>query len=137
MPLYDYECANCHAVLKDVFQHIQDEPIVHCVACGQNTLKRCICAPLMVLIRGAKTVGSLADRNSSDMSTDERQHALSLQRTQKTEPVRTLPNGMQRIEQTPGYKPWFAHNQTVSNKKINKMTKKQKQKYIITGKTTT
>ena len=44
MPIYEYQCRKCEH-LFDALQKINEEPLVDCPSCGENTLKRLISAP--------------------------------------------------------------------------------------------
>ncbi len=43
MPIYEYECGGCGHQLEKL-QKMSDDPIVHCPACEQPTLKKQISA---------------------------------------------------------------------------------------------
>lgn len=43
MPIYEYQCANCGQKIE-VIQKMSDEPLTHCEACGQDSLKKLISA---------------------------------------------------------------------------------------------
>lgn len=43
MPIYEYECTNCHQ-LFDILQKISDEPTKQCPQCLQNTAIRLVSA---------------------------------------------------------------------------------------------
>lgn len=43
MPIYEYECSNCHHQF-DLMQKINDAPIIQCPHCFENTAKRLISA---------------------------------------------------------------------------------------------
>ena len=44
MPIYAYACKECDHTL-DALQKIADEPLVNCLECGKQALKRLLSAP--------------------------------------------------------------------------------------------
>jgi len=40
MPIFDYECKNCGHALIDVFQRINEEPLVYCPECNESQLTK-------------------------------------------------------------------------------------------------
>lgn len=48
MPFYEYECSSCHHT-DEMLQKISAAPLRKCPACGKNTLKRLISAPVFRL----------------------------------------------------------------------------------------
>ncbi|WP_058535226.1 FmdB family zinc ribbon protein [Legionella saoudiensis] len=43
MPIYEYQCTNCHHHF-DLMQKISDEPVKQCPECGKNTVIKLISA---------------------------------------------------------------------------------------------
>jgi putative FmdB family regulatory protein len=43
MPIYEYECSNCHHQF-DVLQKIHDEPVKTCASCGKDKAVRLVSA---------------------------------------------------------------------------------------------
>lgn len=43
MPIYEYECTNCHQQF-DLLQKISDEPVRQCTKCSQDTAIRLVSA---------------------------------------------------------------------------------------------
>lgn len=43
MPIYEYECSNCHHTF-DLIQKINDAPVQTCPECAQDTAKRLVSA---------------------------------------------------------------------------------------------
>ncbi len=41
MPIYEYECQNCHTHLE-IVQKMKDDPIKKCEECGENQLKKLV-----------------------------------------------------------------------------------------------
>jgi putative FmdB family regulatory protein len=48
MPFYEYECSSCHHT-EEMLQKISAAPLRKCPACGKNTFKRLISAPVFRL----------------------------------------------------------------------------------------
>jgi putative FmdB family regulatory protein len=114
MPRYDYECSNCGYKLEDVFQSITDKPLKKCKNCNKEKLERVIFAP-HVYVRGeATTIGQLAERNSEKMG--------KLQIQEKT------------LQDKESKKQALSEAKKEINSKINRLTDKQKRRYIEDGK---
>jgi len=108
--LYDYECTDCHHKMIDVYQSIKDNALTKCPNCSKETLQRILYGGIGSFMKDAKTIGQLADKNWSKMG-----------HYQKSE----IENSNKKAENT--------LNGKASNSEINKMTPKQKERYIITG----
>ena len=109
--LYDYECTNCQHQLIDVYQSIKDEALTLCPSCNTNNLNRIIYGGLGSFMKDTKTIGQLADKNWSQKGHYEKSEIESKHKKTNSDSGRQA-----------------------TNKEINKMTKKQKERYIITGK---
>jgi len=44
MPIYEYQCDNCHATLEKL-QKLSDAPLTDCPECGKSALRKLISAP--------------------------------------------------------------------------------------------
>lgn len=44
MPIYAYRCEHCSGEIEAI-QGVQDAPLTHCPACGEEQLRRLISAP--------------------------------------------------------------------------------------------
>ena len=108
--LYDYGCHNCGETLKDVKQSIHDEALVKCPSCGKNSLERVPYGGLGAFVKDVKTIGQLADKNWSNLGSYQRSEIES--------------------KNKPDYD---AVRKKEERKTINRMTQRQKQKYIIKG----
>ena len=106
--LYDYECSNCQHRMNDVYQSIKDEALTKCPSCNTDNLQRIIYGGLGSFMKDAKTIGQLADSNWSKLGSYKRSEIESLSK-KDTSSKKEL------------------------NKKINKMSQEQKERYIITG----
>lgn len=115
MAVYDYQCLKCGHKIFDITQPIKDKPLTKCDLCNSHSLERVIHPPT-VFVKDVKTIGQLADKNAS------------MNRSQIQEQrLKTLES---KPKQESG---WQEKHQTASKKEINKMTKEQQTKYIITG----
>lgn len=109
--LYDYACSECSETLKDVKQSIHDKALTLCPSCGKNTLERVPYGGLGSFMKNnANTIGGQADKNWSNMG-----------HYQKSEIEHKNKANLEAKE----------HKNMRSN--INKMTEKQKERYIRTG----
>lgn len=127
MPLYEYECRSCNHRLEEL-QKVDDKPLKLCPECKKNTLFRVITGGLGFFMSG-RTLGIVADKNSSKFSDDFKQHLKTKNRTNKQDNLSgKLPDGAE-IVKTP--------NQGKINplhKKLRKADEKQIKTYIETGK---
>lgn len=112
--LYDYVCDNCEYAMTNVYQSIKDDPLVKCDNCGQNTLRRIIYGGLHCSVKSVDTIGKLADKNWQNMGSYKRSEIEEKSKANKQESV-------------------FQKFGTATPKEINKMTKEQRNRYIITG----
>ena len=112
MPLYDFECSRC-AYYTEIRQGV-DEPSTHqCPHCGEDTLVKVFINSPAFFVRGEpNTVGQLADKNSRNMGTYEKQD--------KDHKNHTNNNPEHRKKRD-------------THRKINSMTQKQKLKWIKEG----
>ena len=78
MPLYEYECANCHKRTEKI-QKFSDPEITVCPHCGESRLERTITAPAFQFAGGgwykdgygnAKPAESSADAKGGDAKSD-------------------------------------------------------------------
>ena len=116
MPIYDYECRNCGAEVSDVFQKVTDPELKKCSTCNQNALYRVVTGGIHSFMAGSNTIGSIADRNT---------------RINKNQ-INEMEARKREANPTPE-KPWYQTQGNNSMKDINKMTDKQKAKYIMEG----
>ena len=109
--LYDYVCKACDFVWEDVSQSIKDKPKSKCPECGKHKLERVIYGGAGAFVKNVNTVGQLADKNRKDMGHYKRSEVDA--KAKESKPV---------------------SQQESLRREINKMTPKQKQKYIMEGK---
>lgn len=114
MPTYQYKCNDCKKKF-DIYLTFEeyDQGNVNCPKCHSVSLSRRYDSSPHVAVRGEPTtIGQLADRNAiknkSKINETEAQNKKS-------------------------EKPWYQQS-TTSRRDINKMTKEQKQRYIMEGK---
>jgi len=134
MPTYEYKCQSCGHELE-TFQHFNDDPLKTCPNCNKDELARVISGGLASFVNSPRTLGSLAERNASRMSSELKERMREQQETRRDEVLyEQLPAGMERVEKPKGVKPpWYKTGQKVTNSQINRMTKAQKKKYVETG----
>lgn len=109
--LYDYACHECGETLKDVKQSIHDEALTLCPSCGKHTLERVPHGGLGSFMKhGSNTIGSQADKNWSNMGHYQKSE---IEAQRKKDPA--------------------VEKKIQERKKFNKMTAKQKERYIIKG----
>lgn len=123
MPNYTYKCDSCNNTL-DIFHSMKESPIIPCPNC-ENVMSRILFPPKIVSSVGSrgepKTIGGLADQNSSQLSDDEKSNLLDETVSKKRPTI-------------PGPEPFYKKDQKISDKELAKLTPKQKQNYIMTGK---
>ena len=110
MPHYDYACNYCGFHQQDVYQSIHDEPHKKCPKCKNNTYERLISCGLAVFVsQDASTIGQLADRNA------------------KKNRSKLSEDAAKKLESEP------QKEDKSYIRKINKMTPKQRHKWIMEG----
>lgn len=114
MPTYDYECSNCEHLVEDVFQRFDEKPLKRCPECGKHKLFRVMSGGLHASVKNVNTIGQLADENT-------KKYASQINEAE----------AKKREENPPPEKPWYHGD--ASAKEINKMTPKQKHRYIMEG----
>lgn len=114
MPTYDYVCETCSHELKDIYQSFKEDALTKCPECGKDSLIRVIYGGLATFVKNVNTIGQLADKNWNSMGRYQRSEIEQQKKDAKEEsPLSSLG--------------------PASRKQINKMTKEQKEKYIMTG----
>lgn len=139
MPTYHYACKSCEHE-EMIVQSIKSEPETICVSCGEAALERVIHAPDLLIRGEPKTLGQLADRNTSKMGKYELEAKRENHRKEGAKGRKELPKAE---------RPWWrksdkvdtrlaklAPNVEVKNKKIIKSEplRKKARDYIMTGK---
>lgn len=115
--LYDYRCEECAYNMIDVYQSINDEALINCPNCGNDSLQRVIHGGIACFVKDVKTIGQLADKNWSTLGT--------YKRSEIEEKGKTKVSKEQSI---------FSSAGNATRKEINKMSPEQKTKYIMEGK---
>jgi len=112
MITYDYECSSCDHSFS-VSQSIKDDALSKCPECKKKKLQRVTLeAPIAFVVGEPTTVGQMADRNKSKMG----KYELDKRRKEDN-----AVEDKQNKEKSDLYR------------KINKMTPKQKAKWIKEG----
>jgi len=139
---YEYECENCKHNFETK-QSIKEKPHKTCPECNQETLQRVITPGIVFVKEGLTdktTLGKMAEINTKKMGRYEKQEKREEQRQAKIAAKEALQQ--QKAAQV-GSNPIDVRKQPFYKKlnknpagpaKINKMTPRQKQDYIDTGK---
>jgi len=136
MITYEYECTECGTNFN-VQQSIKDDAFTWCPECEAEGLRRVLHPPIHVIVTGTDnvTLGSLADRNTRNMSADEMRAAQEKYKTKKT--INRIPEEHRPASaSTPslGEQPeWIKKPRTKDNEQVTKMTPDQVKKYVATG----
>jgi len=131
MPLYDYWCRECDTV-KEIFHGMQETPRIVCESCGNGIMERVILSAPHGHVVGT-TLGSLADRNSSQMSDDERKTKLAKQKTVRGPDRMRMPEGAVKEELPQRVPQWFDKYSTKKDNEVAKMTPERQKQYIVEG----
>jgi len=116
--LYDYQCnnENCNIIWEDVKQSIHDKPKKKCPKCKCLSLERIITGGIGIsIIKEPTTIGQLADKNYKKNASKIQEEKHKKKENSKQE--ETIYDG------------------GVTRRQIQKMTPKQKEKYIKKGET--
>ena len=117
MPTYDYRCQDCENEFEN-FHRFNDAPSP-CEKCGSENLERLFNEAPMVFTKGdPTTLGQLAESNTKGMGKYELEDKREYQNAEKKKKE----------------KDWWKKSGSANRNEINKMTKKQKAKYIKDGK---
>jgi hypothetical protein len=124
----------------DVEQNIKDKAWTKCGMCGGDELYRVIQTPIVFVKEGITdktTLGKLAEINTNKLGTYEKQEKREYQRQQKILAKQTIQNEMSEklgtspIDMSDKAQPFY---RKLGADKINKMSQKEKETYIQTGK---
>jgi putative FmdB family regulatory protein len=118
MPTYDYECSECECLLEDITQGMTEKPLTLCPTCGEHALLRVISGGLPFQMKKMETIGQLANKNAKTNKT-KIQEAAAKKREDTPEEPKTW------VEKLGG---------DATSQEINKMSPKQKTKYVMEGK---
>jgi putative FmdB family regulatory protein len=123
MPTYEYECDKC-GYRFEIRQSIHDEPLLRCEKCDTHNLYRIISGGLYSSIKKSDDeikLGHLADRNRDRFSNDKKEYLLEK-------------NGVTAYNKNlKKYGSPLRFDDSVSEKRLNKMTKEEQKKYIEKG----
>lgn len=141
MPLYNYECSQCHFVCEDL-QSIHDPPHTLCPSCQQETLQRVFGIPNVRVRGSAKTLGSLAEDNTyaliQEHGKEKAGEILHENVYGKGGNRLKLPKGAKLMEPPKENKiPWWRSGEIPGVPRLEKpldlRTIKNKEKYVMTG----
>lgn len=119
MPIYVYVCESCENSFE-ISQSIKDDPLVHCDNCDEDALYKSI-QPAFI-VGEPTTIGALAERNTKKIGRYELENLRSKHKSDGKEAKNQLMGEQKKGPKSDLYK------------KINKMTDKQKKRYIQDGK---
>ena len=137
MPEYSYTCdaedGGCGHYFTVVQKISEYKALKKCPQCNQDKLRRAyeddIAYGSVKKSDGAITIGHLAERNTSRMSSSQRAELHAKHNAYKGSDS-ALPDGMKRVEKAKD-KPWYRSS---NQGDIKNMTDTQKMNYIRTGK---
>tara|TARA_R110000824_G_scaffold395663_1_gene596515 strand:- start:191 stop:640 length:450 start_codon:yes stop_codon:yes gene_type:complete len=149
MPTYDFECKNCGTV-HEIFRRLTEEKPKTvdgldeaCCDSGTEVFQVFLQPPYMSIrtaVSDIKKIGHLAERNSESLSNDQKMAIHAKNRTQRLRSNKDLPEGMTRLQtnEPMNYddiveKASEQKEREMTHKKINKMTNKEKSKWIKDG----
>jgi len=115
MPIYEYECEKCDHNFETE-QTLKAKPKKRCPICKKNALQRLIFSPVVSIKGRINTVGQLAEANTKKLG----KHAHDRLNKDK------ILSGQLEHEKEISEKKAF-------NRKLNAMSDKAKEKYIMTG----
>ena len=73
MPTFTYMCNSCNKIFEKQLSFKEYDTISVLCECGSNDLQRDSQADVATVVESHKTVGSLANKNTSRMSDDEKE----------------------------------------------------------------
>ena len=120
MPTYEYKCSNCEYQFE-LRQSFKDIPKKKCPKCRKLSLEKLLFAPDVIVRLGTsdiKTIGHLADRNTQQMG------KYKLDELTEKDPIE------QRKKKAKEKAPWWRPGTTGPNKKLAKMNKEEKKRYL-------
>jgi len=128
---YDYECKKEDCQFEfEVEQRISARRLRKCPACGSKSLERIILQAPMSYMAG-RTIGTLADRQTSDLKQQsETKRLLDAKQTRIDAVRKKMPEGAilpDNIE----HKPWYGK---LSKKMASETSSKKLHNYIMKGK---
>lgn len=135
MPTYQFKCDGCGHGFEITESIKTFKPRKKCPQCKKNKLYQVFGVPFAI-VNGSdrNTLGTLADRNVLKIGRDEiserearREEELEQQRLNTP-----LPEGMSHAKRSAD-KAWWRKGKKKQNRKLGKMTNKQKADYIFKG----
>lgn len=124
MPTYEYKCDNnkCNCYF-DIKQSFDDDALVTCPLCKEDTLYKVIGVPHVFIYQEPSTVGHLAERNTKQMGNYEYESRVNEQSEGKTHFAKTMSGNQSPV---PGMTP-------EKYSKLINATPEQTRRYIDTG----
>lgn len=137
MITYHYRCTLCQNEFE-IQQSIKEDPLQQCHCCNQYRLERVIHTGLHVSVRSEpKTVGQIADRNTKKMGKYEIEDKNKKYKDEEKAARQKLREHAESlgasVPDRPDEKPVPFYGKS-DHDKINRMTEKQKTKFILEGK---
>jgi putative FmdB family regulatory protein len=83
MPIYEYECSNCHHSF-DVLQKISDDPVGLCPSCSKSTAVRLVSAAGFQLKGTGWYVTDFKNKGKSDQAASSKSEVSSTKSTEST-----------------------------------------------------
>lgn len=141
--IYIYHCRdeNCDELFESKAcgsKMFPDKPKSKCPSCGQRTLELVLEAPFCYVTGNTGvTVGTYAERHRRELGEAECQEREARKAEQKEQfrnlmAQKPLPKGMKRLDK-PKEAPWWRPNSKGPDLSLNKLSKEQKEKFIMTG----
>lgn len=131
MPNYEYECRKCEKRIE-VFQKMFDDPLTVCEFCGGELFR--VIFPCYGFVNEPKTLGTLAEKNTKNMSKEELERKKRDLPTKKT--INRTPEKYRKetVEtKTRELTPEEKRARTKDTKDVMKLSGEKLTKYIITG----
>ncbi len=130
MPFYNWVCDHCQYSFEEFKTLSKFKKRIKCPKCKKKALYQNY--NVLIIINETRTLGALEDKNAAKMGRYEKDAIIKAENDKKIKLAqRPLPKGIKgkRIPQT---NPISSADKRLW-RKINKMTQKEKAKYIITG----
>lgn len=125
MICYSYECPQC-LYQEEIFHGMHEKKRPPCPACKEKIMIRITTSAPAGFVKN-RTIGALADENSSKMS-DEQKKSISVGYTGPLPEGGTVQKDKQRKSQ------WYDKFKKKTNAEVRKMTDIQRKTYIEEGK---
>lgn len=136
--IYEYKCSNpsCECDTFTTSQSIKEDPLKICPYCNQESISRTFHAVPVFVNGDYKTLGALADANRKKLGRsyiEDKQRQYEEDKLNASQYAGKLPDGASIIKREKKDTPWRKKNEKI-DMSLNRLTKEQQQKYILTGK---